>query len=870
VGRNTTSRLHALLRRALPAAFRRRHGEEMERVFRERLEDARARGLGPVGAAWLREAWDLVGTGMRMRSTDRAERGGIMRGGWWDDLRSAFRSLRRSPGFSAFAAGTLALGVGATVTFAAFLDRVVLRPVDFPDADRLVSVWRSQDSGMMLSPDNETRERVRSSDAFDAVAGVTWAEVARSSDDGPEMLTGAYMDEALPALAHATPLLGRFFGPTDLAGEGAPIVVLSEGFWKRAFGGDRDILGRSVVLEGEPRTIVGVAPSRMNAPGPGQRVVDVWMPLAAEDEAAGQQVYARVRAALSIEQAQERMQALDGGVEEEEGAFQWSTRLVPVGQFATARLRNPLKAVGAAVALLLLISCINVANLLLARGDLRRRETAVRAALGAGRGRLGRELLLESMLLALASSSVGLALAGGTLSAVRRLRPEELSILDGLHLDPLVTLAAVAAATATALVFGFIPLFSRVRTRPGAVLSERGGTADGDSVTLRRALLVGEIALSFALLAGAIQITAELQRVRQRDPGIAASELLAVSLRLPEWRFADEVAREDVLDRIRARLRGLPGVRAVTVATGAPPNAGIFFGNAAAEGQPPTEEDGKAVPFFGNSVEPGYFAALGQRIVEGRAFVESDVGADPEPLILGESAAKKYFPHGGAVGGRFRMGGGGAWSPVVGIAHDIWADGSARASSFDQLYMLRDRGAGRVVMLRTEDPSAVAAQIRDAIRSVDSEVPVLQMRTVASGYRDAIASERMIGVLLAAFAVTAALLAAVGLYGVAAQLAVRRVREFGIRISLGAERRSIFALALRGGVVTLVLGLFAGVGLAWAGLRFLEAGIVGLEGAHPLAFLAATLALSASTLLAIAVPAARAARTDPVTAMRSD
>ncbi len=314
-----------------------------------------------------------------------------------------------------------------------------------------------------------------------------------------------------------------------------------------------------------------------------------------------------------------------------------------------------------------------MANLLLARGDLRRRETAVRAALGAGRARLGRELLLESALLALVSSALGLALAAGTLSVVHRLRPEDLRILDGLRLDPAVTIAAVAAAVGTALAFGMIPLLSRVRTRPGAVLTERSGTAGGDSVALRRALLVGEIALSFALLAGAIQITAELNRLRQRDPGLAADELLAVSFRLPDWRFADETAREDVLERLSARLRSLPGVRAVTIATGAPPTAGIFFGAASAEGQPPTEDAGKAIPLFGNSVDPGYFSAVGQSVVEGRPFVEDDVGADPEPMILGESSAKKYFPDGGAVGGRFRMGETGPWMHVVGVARDIWA-----------------------------------------------------------------------------------------------------------------------------------------------------------------------------------------------------
>jgi predicted permease len=860
--------LHALLRSALPAGFRRAHGQEMERVFRERLRDETRRGTWRVAVVWTGEALDLAGTGIRLRMSWWREGEGSM-GGWTDDLKSALRSVGRSSGFAAFAVGTLALGVGATITFASFLDGVVLRPIDFPEADRLVMAWRTQDSGFMVSPELSIRDRMRAADVFDGVAALGWREMARSTDDGPEVLSAGLIDEALPGLAGQPPVLGRYFDATDLAGAGAPVVVLSEKYWKRAFGADRDILGRAVTLGGEPRTVVGVAPEALRAPGPGHPPIDVWLPLPGDGSQPGVNVFARLREDVTLDHAQERVRALDLSAAENE-ASPWKTRLVPVSEFASGRLRNALKAVGAAVALLLLIACINVANLLLARGDARRKETAVRAALGAGRVRLGRELLLESTLVSVAASVLGLGLATGALGLVHRLRPESLQILDRAHLDPTVTLAAVGVAIATALAFGVIPLLSRVRTRPGVVLSQRRGTADGDSVGLRRLLLAGEIALSFALLAGAIQIAAELDRVRSRDPGLAVDELLAVSVRLPDWRFADDAGREDALVRIRRRLQGLPGVEAATVASGSPPAAGIFFGDASAEGQPPTEDAGKAVPLFGNSVEPGYFATVGQAVLEGRAFTEEDVRADPRPILLGESAARKYFPDGGAVGGHFRLGEGDVWRPVIGIVRDVWATGSATDPGYPQLYMLRDEGSARVVLVRASDPGAVAGKVRDAVRAVDAEIPVVEMRTVASRYREALAREHLIGVLLAAFAVTAAALAAVGLYGVAVQISVRRVREFGIRISLGAGRRSIFALTLRGGATTLVLGLLAGTGLAWAGLRFLKAGVAGLDGAHPGAFLAAMLVLGATTLLATGVPAARAARTDPVEAMRTE
>lgn len=873
--RDRVSRFHALLRCFLPRGFREAHAAEMEGVFRERLREARNRRSTRRGAAlavWMREGWDLAATGARLRMNDigHPTPGGRGMGGWADDLKSALRSLRRSPGFAAFAVVTLALGVGATITFGSFFDRIVLRPVDFPHGDRLVMAWRWREAGhIMISPDLATRDRVRRADVFSGVAGVGTHDVAWSTEDGPHMLGAVFMDAALPALAGLPPVLGRYFDPDDLAGSGAPVVLLSEGLWKRAFGAGPAILGRSIRIDGKPRTIIGVAPEALQPPGPRDDAVDVWLPLPADGSEAGVNVYARLRDGVTLDHARDEMKSLDLAAAESEKSG-WSTRLVPVSEMATARVMNPLKVAGTAVALLLLIACINVANLLLARSDARVRDTAVRAAVGASRWRLAREILLESALVALAAAAVGLALAAGAVHAVVALRPPEWTLLGSLHLDPAVTTVAVVCATLTVMVFGALPLIHRIRTRPGAVLTERSATADRNTLALRRFLLVGEVALSFALLVGGVQVVSTLLRLDARDPGLAMHQLLALRVELPAWRFPDDVSREAALQRIRERVAGLPGVRSVAVASGAPPHTGIYFGTAEAEGHPvPEGTRGNAI-FFGISVSPGYFHTVGQALLGGRTYTAEDMKADPAPWILGESAARKYFPDGNAVGSRFRLGSNGAWHTIIGVVHDVWANGSATDPGYPQLYPLRSLGEGSTLLVRTDHPATVASTVVPLVHDVDNEIPVLDVQPVAVAYRRALARERLIALLLAAFAVTAGALAAVGLYGVTSQLAVRRTREFGIRISLGAERPAILRLAMRGGVMPVVAGLSLGAGMAWAGLHFVQVGVAGLSAADPLAFTGAGLLLALAAFAAIGVPAVRASHTDPVEAVRAE
>lgn len=866
--RDFTGRLHALLRVWLPTWFRVAHAADMERAFRDRLKDEARRGSRwRITAAWMREAWDLADTGVRLRTSNPTGGGGDM-GGWIDDLRSALRSLWRSPGFAAFAVGTLALGIGATITFASFLDRIVLRPVDFPGGDRLVTAWRWQAAGrFMISPDLATRDRVRQADVFDGVAATGRHDVAWSTDDGSRVLSAIFMDEALPALAGLSPLVGRFFEAQDLAGAGAPVVLLSEGLWKRAFGADPEVVGQALRVDGEPRTVIGVTPDALRPPGPEDRDVDLWLPLPADGSEAGVDVFARLRDGVTLEQARERMKSLDLAAAESEKS-EWETRLVPAGEMSTKQLRNPLKVAGAAVALLMLIACLNVASLLLARGDARARDTAVRAAVGAGRLRLARETLLESCLIAFVASVMGLGLAAGAVETVRKVHPRDLAVLATLHLDPMVTALAVAGGVVTVLLFGALPLAHRIRTKPGAVLTERSGTADSGSVSARRLLLVGEVALSFALLAGGVQVVSTLAEIRSRDPGLAIDELLTVQLRRPEWRFVDDAEWEAALEEIRAGVLRLPGVGDAAIASRTPPHPGVYVGTAEAEGREALGDGAARAVFFGGAVSPGYFGVAGQSMVRGRGFTANDVLAEPAPYILGESAARKYFPDADAVGGRFRLDAG-DWHTVVGIVRDTWATGEANGPEYPQLYTVREPGVGSSLLVRSDDPAAVAAEIRGVVQSVDVEIPVLNVLPMAGMYREALARQRLIALLLAAFAITAAFLAAVGLYGVVAQIAVRRTREFGIRISLGAEPPSIFGLAMRGGVASVGVGLAMGAGLSWAGLRFLKMGVAGLGEADPLAFFGAALLLSMATFFAMGVPAARAARIDPTEALRA-
>lgn len=786
--------------------------------------------------------------------------------GWMDDVGHALRSLGRSPLFTAFAGGALALGIGSATALYSAVDRIVLNPLDFPEADRIVSVWRRQ--GDLLASAERANERALEAleGVFDRVASARRASVMLSTDRGAVPLAAVYVDDRMPTLAGVErPVLGRMFDREDLRGDGAAVVALGEGLWRGRFGADPGVVGRTLRIDGEPREVVGVLPAGLTTPSAAVLETDLWLPLADSDETGGLGLFARLAPGVSLEAARERVRTVAG---EDGEAPEWEIHLVPAGSLETQGLHDPLRVVAVAVALLLLIACANVASLMLARADRRARETAVRSALGAGRGRLVREALVEAVVVALLGCVGGLAVARLALEAIAWLRPAGLRLLEGLGLEPPVLGAALVTSLATVLAFGVLPAVRRARRDPSAALGDRSGVAGRDSSRLRRGLLVAEVALSFALLVVAIQLMESLAELGGRETGFASDEVVDLRLTVPGWRFPDPDSKEAVLRELTARIAALPGVRGVARGNGVPPRTGVFFGTPAVGGAP-TDPDATGEIFFGNSVTPGYFETLGQEIVAGRSFTEEEWRDGADVIVMGRSAAERFFPDGRAVGGRFRLDDQ-PWRTVIGVVDDVLALGTAHPPTHGQIYVPASRGAAHTLAIRTDTPAALAGALRGLVAQVDPELAVSSVGPVSDDYRAALAQERLLAFLAAAFALTAALLASVGLYGVVAWIAVRRTREFGIRISVGAGRGAVFALVIRWGLAAVGLGLVVGAAVGWLGLRAAGHGVAGLDSPRPLAFLLAAALLGCVTLVAASAPARRAARIDPVEALRAE
>jgi predicted permease len=507
-----------------------------------------------------------------------------------------------------------------------------------------------------------------------------------------------------------------------------------------------------------------------------------------------------------------------------------------------------------------------VSSLLLQRAVTRRQDTAVRAALGAGRSRLVRQFLLESLALALAGGTLGIGLAWAAIRAMMALRPADLTALQIVRLDGSVIAVALGVSVVVGIVFGIAPALHGARARATAVLGRAPRAGDGTSARFRWALVSAEVALCFALLVGASLVIGSLRQMASRDPGFRPEGLIVMDVRLPSWRYGNAAARNDLLAGLIERMQQLPAVERVTAATGVPPAAGIRFGRLEVTGRAPDEE---GTLFFGGEVGAGFLDLLGQPIVSGRDFLPEDMQADPVPVVLGEAAARRVFPEGDAVGRTFRMEG--RNHTVIGVARDIRItglgdDGTTLAGYWP---MPGVRSEFNLLLRVGSDDPALPAMLRDMVRAAepDALVSVARMQELL---RSTIARQRFTTSLLTTFALLALLLAAVGLYGVLAHVVSGRTHEIGVRVALGASARRVRMLVLRSGMSATFAGLAAGCGVAVIGLRLLGSELFGLDQNRTGAWLVAAAVVSMVALAASWLPAQRAAGIDPVRAMRGD
>jgi putative ABC transport system permease protein len=799
------------------------------------------------------------------------------------DFRYAARSLLRTPGFTVVAVAVLALGIGATSAIFSLVSAVWLKPLPFADEERLVTLWVDLTAiggppRVSPAPVNfvDWQARAQSFESMTAIEPVSF----NLTGDGrePERISGVRASPSLFATIGLAPLLGRTFAADD--GDGEPVVV-SEGFWLRRLGGDPASVGRTITLDGSPHLVVGVVSRDFRFPN-GE--VDVFVPTVWAPQVLARQTYnwyvvAKVRAGVSVEAAEAEMKAVAATIDRDHpGTGRGiAASIVSLREQLASGVTPTLTALLGAVALVLLVACANVANLMLARATARQKELAIRKALGAARGRVLRQLLTESAVLAGMGVAGGLIVAAACLAYLARLMPNTLPASTSLGLDVRVIAFTIATALFTVLLFGAGPAFAAARRDFGAAFGKAVGTYGAATRRLRTALVVAEIALTVVLLAGAGLLLRSYAAVLSVDPGFDAQGLLVAEAVLPESRYSNPVDRDVFYSRVLESVRGLPGVDAAGYTNFAPV---VFKGVRSlvlVEGRPRPEPSEIARNIATNrSASPGYFAALGVPLVRGRLIDERDRRGEARVAVINETMARVHWPGEDAIGKRFSLGtpDGGPMT-VVGIVRDVRQMGLAVPTD-PELFIPLDQTAvpfmwPRQIVVRTSgDPLALAPAVRRAIWGVDSDQPVSSVRAMGDVLDAELSNRNTQLTLIGSFALLALVLAAVGLYGVLSYTVSQRTNEIGLRMALGAEPKSVVGAIVRSALGTALLGIGVGLLAAYALTRTIASFLYGVSPTDPTTAAAVAGALLGVAALAAFVPARRAASVNPMTALRAE
>lgn len=800
------------------------------------------------------------------------------------DLRYGARVLIASPVFTAVAVATLALGIGANTAIFSVISAILLRPLPYPDPGRLVMIWETTPEGWFIpvAPANYLDWKERSH-VFEDIGLSRDTTYALTGSGEPESISGYRFSENFFRVMGVAPQLGRTFLPEEDLPGASPVVVLSHGIWQRRFGRDPGVLGRPIVLNGTSHTVIGVMPPGFDHPGGTQ----LWTPLALDPalmsrrDARFLRLVARLKPGVTPLGAREEMAAIARVLETEHPATNAGrgARVVLLRDMQVGDIRPALLALAAAVGCVLLIAAANVSSLLLARAAGRGRELAIRMALGAGRWRVVRQLLTESVLLALTGGLLGLLLALWGAEALLALVPRGIANLNIPHIDRIPVDGPVLAFTllvslATGAVLGALPALRATRSAPAISLKDSGpGLTEGSrSRRAGGALVAAEMAIAVVLLVGAVLMLRTFLVLRGQPLGIDPSNVVTAQVFLPGYRYDDAAKRLAFLDGVLDRLSALPGVRAAG-ATNYLPLSG-FWGTVSfvADGLPPPPA-GQEPEADDRRATPGYFEAIGMRLVRGRGFTPRDTGGSPQVAIVNETLARRIWGERDPVGSRLNLGDARepSWWEVVGVAGDVRAFG-AGTEVHAEIYRPFAQTSFPLIAfaVRAGDPAALAPAIRSAIREVDPDQPILQLTPMESLAASSLATRRVSAVLIGAFAGVALLIAAIGVYGVTSHAVARRTHELGIRMALGAARRDLLLLVMRQGLRPALAGLAGGLAGAWALTRWLRSLLYGVSPTDLSTYVFVGLLLMAVASLACWVPARRATRVSPMIALRTD
>jgi putative ABC transport system permease protein len=870
--------------------IRRDVDEELRFHLDMRIDALTALGMSPGDARnrALEEFGDLDDARRYIGAVDRdieaAQRRSDYMNDLWDDIGYALRKLRAAPAFTLAAIVTLALGIGANTAIFSVVNSVLLQPLPFPQADHLVRVrYTQQGHGDAATPMDFVDNRAHATTnfvGFSAIEGTT-ANLVRGDADA-ERLQGVRVGANLFALMRVQPLVGRFF--TD--GEdhvGAPnVAVISERLWRTDFGGDPAAVGKTVRINSAPVTIVGVVADRVRYPV----TVDLWMTKQftgneLNDGSRGARwlmMLARVKDGASVAAADAEIERVSIEMEKQfpEQFRERRAHLVTVQEVLVGDLRKPLFIILGAVAFVLLIACANVANLMLVRATAREGEMAIRTALGAGRGRLVRQLITESVLLSLCGAAVGLAVATIGMHELLARAPQSLVAVGRASIDATTLLVTAAVALVTGVIFGVIPAAQIGRSELVTALRAggRGTRARPSANRAKRTIVVVEVALAVTLLTGAGLLLHSFEKLLSVDPGFRPGGLLSMKASLPQ-RAYDSTSIRNLVRTLETRVQALPGVKQVGLSSFIPLDGSSYGFTFTIRGRPalrPSEEPGTEV----RMVSADFFQTLGAPILRGRGITESDQPGTQKVLVVNQAFAKRFFPNEDAVGQAIVLEWGrdttGETRQIVGVVGDLRSAALADAPE-PTVYasMMQSPNPSLSILVRTNgDPALLANPVRGVMRDIDREVPVFSVQTMEGRIVGSVGRERFYATLIALFAAVALVLSAVGLYGVVAYAVSQRMHELGVRVALGASGDRIARMVVGEGLSLTALGAILGiVGSIGVG-KLIATLLFGVDALDPVTIAGVVITLALVAVVASWLPARRAARADPLSAIRGE
>jgi putative ABC transport system permease protein len=796
---------------------------------------------------------------------------------FWQDVRYGLRTLLKRPGFAAVAILTLALGIGANTAIFSVVNAVLLRPLPYPGAERLVAVYENTADNPrdFISYPNLWDYRDQSK-SFEEFATFVPQSVNLTGTDEPDRVRGGFVNSAFFRILRAQPAAGRTFLPQEDYPAQQRVAVVNYAVWQKRFGGDPKLIGRTLQLNGESYTVVGIMPESFRFE---MDEVEVWLPaqfwpnFQVDRAVTNAYVLGRLREGVTLAAAQAEMQGIAARLvqaypKENQGR---GVRLFPMHELLVEDIKPSLLVLLGAVGFILLITCANIANLLLARGAARQKELAVRAALGAGRLRLFRQLLTETMLLSVTGGALGLLLALWGVDGLLALNPAQLPTGQSVHLDAHVLWFTLALAGLTGILFGLVPAVQLSTPDLYHVLKEAGRAtgAGGGRQRLRGLFVVSQVALSLVLLVGTGLLLNSFYRAVRVNPGFAPENLLTMEYRLPRNKYQKPDQQWAFHREVIERIRAVPGVQAAAVVRALP-----FSGNGSMQAftlpDRPAPAPGHELKANFNTAGVGYFETIGIPLLKGRTFNEQDKPDGPPVVVINQLMARKLWPDADPVGKQVYFIDQKLTATIVGVVGDA-KQYELTEPAQAQIYncYAQNPGIFGTLVVRTQgEPLSLAAAVKQAVWSVDREQPVWKIRTVAYLMSINVASQRFVLYLMLSFALLALLLTTLGIYGVISYTVNLRTHEIGIRMALGASARDVLSLVLRQGFVLALIGIGVGLCGAFAVTRFLAKMLFGVGALDPLTFVAVALVLLFVTLLACYIPARRATKVDPMIALR--